>query len=156
MTEKELGESLLTWDAYGKPTDPRMVTLAVLARDRRRVRWATALAVLFWLLAIGAVIGMVIFFHVQLEPRLKLYVRTVEGRDIAAWVMVAQWAADAVLATALIVLLAALSTVALVFTSRRATLRQVNANLAAIADELRQLRTSGRAIDSQHAPPRTP
>src|SRR5947209_14865644 len=95
VTEKELGESLLTWDAYGKPTDPRMVTMAVLARDRRRVRWATALTVLFWLLAITAVIGMVIFFHVQLEPRLKLYERTAEGRDIAAWVMVAQWAADA-------------------------------------------------------------
>ena len=156
MTEKDLGESLLTWDAYGKPADPRMVTLAVLARDRRRVRWATALTVLFWLLAIGTVIGMVIFFHVQLEPRLKLYVRTVEGRDIAAWVMVAQWAADAVLATALIVLLAALSTVALVFTSRRATLRQVNANLAAIAEELRQLRKDRHDVNSPHVPPGLP
>ena len=111
---------------------------------------------LFWLLAIGAVIGMVIFFHVQLEPRLKLYVRTVEARDIAAWVMVAQWAADAVLATALIVLLAALSTVALVFTSRRATLRQVNANLAAIAEELRQLRKDRHDVNSPHVPPGLP
>lgn len=153
MTEKELGESLLKWDAYGQPADPRMVTLAVLARDRRRVRWATALAILFWLVAIGAVIGMVIFFHVQLEPRLMLYVRTVEARDIGAWVMVAQWAADAVLVTALIVLLAALSTVALVFASRRATLRQVNANLAAIAEELRLLRKNAGAVHSQHGLP---
>ena len=143
MTEKELGSSLLKWDAFAGPPDPRAVTLAVLDRDRRRVRWATALTVLLWLLAGAAVVGMVIFFHIQLEPRLQLYVRTVEGRDIAAWVMVARWAADAVLATAVILLLAALSTVGLVFTSRRATLRQVNANLAAIAEELRQLRKGG-------------
>jgi hypothetical protein len=153
VTEKEMGEALLTWGVYGKPADPRLVTLAVLARDRRSVRWATALTVLFWLLAIGAVVGMVIFFHIQLEPRLQLYVRTVEARDIGAWVMVARLAADAVLATAVLLLLAALSTIGLVFTSRRATLRQVNANLAAIADELRQLRKGERAIDSQHAPP---
>jgi hypothetical protein len=153
VTEKELGESLLKWDAYGNPADPRMVTLAVLARDRRSVRWATVVTVLFWLLAIGAVVGMVIFFHVQLEPRLQLYVRTVEARDIGAWVMVARLAADAVLATAVLLLLAALSTVALVFTSRRATLRQVNANLAAIAEELRQLRKSAGAVHSQHGLP---
>jgi hypothetical protein len=154
VTEKQLGESLLTWDAYGKPTDPRAVTLAVLDRDKRRVgRW-TVVTVILWVLAFVAVAAMVCGHFVFLQPRLWWHAQQTGSKEVRDWIMVAELAAKTIFAVAAMVLLAALSTVALVFASRRATLRQVNANLAAIADELRQLRTGERAIDSQHAPPR--
>lgn len=154
MTEKELGQSLLTWDAYGKPNDPRAITLAVLERDKRRVgRW-TVVTVIFWVLAFVAVAAMVCVYFVLIQPRQWYHAQQSNSKEMRDWIMVSELAAKTVFAVATMVLLAALSTVALVFASRRATLRQVNANLAAIADELRQLRTGGRAIDSQHAPPR--
>jgi hypothetical protein len=41
--------------------------------------------------------------------------------------------------SSLLILLAALSTIMLIFASRRATLRQVNANLLEVSEQLRQL-----------------
>src|SRR5262245_3777605 len=137
-----MGESLLRWDALGGPADPRAVTVAVLERDRRRVGWMTVLTVLLWLLVVAAIAGMVWFHFIFLQPKLRFYAQQGGSRDAAAWATVAEWAAMAVLSTAMIALFAALSTIGLIYTTRRATLRQVNANLSVIAEELRALRAA--------------
>lgn len=156
MNEKELGESLLTWDAHGRPSDPRAVTLAVLDRDKRRVgRW-TVVAVIFWVLAFVAVVAMVCGHFMFLQPRLWYHAQQTGSKEVRDWIMVAELAAKTIFAVAAMVLLAALSTVALVFASRRATLRQVNANLAAIAEELRQLRKTDGTVHSSHGLPGPP
>jgi hypothetical protein len=147
MNEKALGEALLAWDAVIPPTDPRAVTRMVLERDRRRVSRLTVLTVVLWLLAFVGVVAMVWFHFVFLQPRLWHYAQTSGSRDVRDWLVVAELAAKTVFVVAATVLLAALSTVGLVFSSRRATLRQVNANLAEVAEQLKQLRQelAGRA-----------
>jgi hypothetical protein len=147
VNEKELGEALLAWDARTPPTDPRAVTRAVLERDRRRVSRLTVLTVVLWLLAFVGVVAMVWFHFAFLQPRLWYYAQTSGSKDVRDWLIVAELAAKTVFVVAATVLLAALSTVGLVFSSRRATLRQVNANLAEVAEQLKQLRQelAGRA-----------
>jgi hypothetical protein len=144
MSESELGRALLKLDAAGLASalDPRQQTAAVLSRDRRRVRRLAVLTVLLWLLA-GAALGLMIWFHfLFIVPKLDAYVRNLNWRDGMAWVLISKWAAGVILAFVAAMLLAALCTVLLVFSSRRATLRQVNANLLEISEQLRQLRAA--------------
>jgi hypothetical protein len=62
--------------------------------------------------------------------------------DWNEWIRAFNACAEIILACMAALLLAAVSTLLLVFASRRATLRQINANLAAISEELKQLRQS--------------
>src|SRR5262245_64878406 len=99
---------------------------------------------------------MVCVYFLLIQPRQWYHAQQSNSKELRDWIMVSELAAKTVFAVAALVLLAALSTVALVFASRRATLRQVNANLAAIAEELRQLRKNGGAVHSSHGLPGPP
>jgi membrane protein YdbS with pleckstrin-like domain len=126
----------------------------VLERDRLRVRFLAWATVLLWLLAAVGVFLIVWCFLKYLEPKMWLHAAeqdTAGRRDIAgSWVMIGNATAWSVAGLAAVVLLAAVSSVWLVLASRRATLRQMNARLAEITEQLRQLQT---ALASKHSGP---
>jgi hypothetical protein len=144
MTEKELGRALLNLDVAPAPAalDPRQLTQRILERDRRRIRLLVGLAALFWLLTAAGVICLCPFYVLMVAPRLHAYQagRAQLANDWNDWAMVGHWAAYWILACILSLLLAAICTVLLILLSRRATLRQINASLAEISEQLRQLR----------------
>jgi hypothetical protein len=144
MNEKELAQALLKLDmspAQAAP-DPRELTQKILARDRRRVHRLTGLAALFWVLAVAG-FGLLIWqYFKSLAPRLETYV---EGRrefqqDAAVWLLIGNASAGIILACIIALLLAGVCTVLLILASRRATLRQINANLVEICEQLKLLR----------------
>ncbi len=144
MTEKELGKALLTLDvtAAAAAPDPRQLTRNILERDRRRVRLLTRLSIFFWVLVVAAVALLVWFYFTQLAPRLGAYVagRRDFEQDAAVWLEVGNATVTVILGCVVALLLAAVCTVLLILASRRATLRQINANLAEISEQLKLLR----------------
>jgi heme exporter protein D len=143
MTEKELGKALLDLDLSPPAApDPRQVTQAILARDRRRVRLLAGLASLFWVLTAAGVVSLCPFYVMVVAPRLRAYQagRAQLENDWNDWARVGEWAAYGLLACILSLLAAAACTVLLTLATRRATLRQINASLAAISEQLKQLR----------------
>lgn len=144
MTENDLGRALLDLDvAPPAPLDPRQLTRQVLDRDRRRLRRLAAAAVAFWVVTAAGVLGACPFYLMLIAPRLRAYHagRATLADDWHAWATVGEWAAYWLLGCTLSCLLAALCTVALVVLSRRATLRQINAGLVEISEQLKQLRS---------------
>jgi hypothetical protein len=143
MTEKELGRALLNLDMAPSPpvTDPRQLTRNILERDRRRVRLLAVLATLFWFLTAAGIVCVCPFYVVIVAPRLRAY--QVGGahldNDWSDWARVGDWAAYWILGCIISLLLAATCTVLLILVSRRATLRQINANLVGISEQLKQL-----------------
>jgi hypothetical protein len=149
MTEKELGRALLDLDAGTSPPDPRLLTRRILDRDRRRIRLLAGLATLFWTFTALGVVCLCPFYVMIVAPRLRAYqIGSAQlANDWDDWAMVGEWAAYWGLACVLALLLAAVCTVLLVLASRRATLRQINASLLTLSEQLKQL---------QHAPPAPP
>ena len=143
MTEKELGKALLNLDVAPPPAapDPRQLTQKVLGRDRRRVRLLAGLATLFWILTAAGIIALCPFYVIVVAPRLRAYQagRAQLDNDWNDWATVGDWAAYWVLACITSLLLAAVCTVLLVLVSRRATLRQINASLVEISEQLKQM-----------------
>ncbi len=144
MTEKELGRALLNVDVAPPPAapDPRQLTLKILERDRRRIRWLAVLATLFWILTTAGVVCLLPFYVMVVAPRLRAYQlgRAHLEQDWNDWMMVGNWVACWILACIVSLLVAAVCTVLLILVSRRATLRQINANLVEISEQLKQLR----------------
>jgi len=143
MTEKELGKALLNLDRASAPapSDPRLLTQKILDRDRRRVRLLASLAMLFWVLTTVGVVCLCPFYLIMVAPRLRAYQagRARLENDWDAWARVGDWAAYWTLGCILSLLLAALCTVLLILLSRRATLRQINASLMDISEQLKHL-----------------
>ena len=149
MDEHELGEALLRAGAAEDRDlpDARDLSSSVLARDRRRLRTLGGLILALWL-AGAAGIGFVLYNlaiyvpeymrlmmkieegGVSMEQRQRIQENNLGGFQIGLSITVGSVA---------ILALAALGTFLLVLASRRATLRQVNANLTLISDQLRQL-----------------
>jgi hypothetical protein len=143
MTEKELGKALLNLDVAPPPAapDPRQLTRQILERDRRRIRRLAALATLLWILTAAGIVCLCPFYVMNVAPRLRAYQagRRQLADDWDAWATVGEWAAYWILACIISLLLAALCTVLLILLSRRATLRQINASLLEISEQLKQL-----------------
>ena len=150
MNEKELREALLKWAAKTTPAGgPADIVERVLARDRRRVRLLAVVTAVLWVVAAG---GIPLFFAVFMNfiyPKMETVLREMithhdgltpgQLENAAHTVLMATSKLSIVLVTGsvLTLLLAACGTMLLVFASRRATLRQVNANLAEIAELIR-------------------
>src|SRR6476661_6334227 len=119
--------------------DPRQVASRVIKRHQWQIRFLTGIAIFLWLFAAAGVLYVVYGALWHLYPRQKLLMHdialgklTPEKVDAlqATHFMVVE-AATVVLAVSFIALtLAALCTVMLVFVSRRATLAQINQQLA--------------------------
>jgi hypothetical protein len=150
MSEKKLRKELLNAD-FG-PTaatrDPRVLTQNILQRDRRRIRHLTGLAIFLWSLAAAGVIALTTFYFLMLSPRLHAYAagRNDLDRDWTEWSIVADLAAGGIVACIVVLLLAAVSTVMLILATRRATLRQINAGLVAISQQLKLLQQSSATV----------
>jgi hypothetical protein len=155
MTEKELGKALLELDMT-PPTapDPRQLTRQILQRDRRRIRLLAGFATFFWMLSAAGVVWLVCFYILLIAPRLRAYAvgRAVLANDWDDWALVGDWAARSVLGCVSALLLAAICTVLLILLSRRATLRQINASLIEISEQLKLLRLP----PSEQPPKRNP
>lgn len=145
MTDRELGRALLAVDLGGGP-DARRQTWAVLDKDRRRVRLLTGLAVGSWLLAALLVFGMFVAMGL-LMPRVAKLAQDVDAGRVTAVEREREERANqvtghmitlGVAASVGVLGLAALATVFLVLATRRATLRQINANLIEIAELLKR------------------
>jgi hypothetical protein len=153
MNEKELGNALLRWDALQPPgtpePDPRVLTARIIDRDKRQVRWLAGFTVLLWLLAAMGICGLILFHLLFIEPKYHSTIYRIEKHTgVDAGLVRASQDLRTVTDLSINVMalslgamsLAAILTVLLVFFSRRATLRQINANLIEIAEQLKQLR----------------
>jgi hypothetical protein len=168
---KHVGDALLKIEAATAETaaSARREMETVLRRDRRRVVVLAGLAILFSVLAAAAFYTQfLLLFYVHL-PEIDRGVahhieldHKVDPRDIAGdhirteikphtW----RWTHSNTLirwmggSSAAGLLLAVLATVCLVFTSRRAALRQVNASLLEISNQLKELQ---RALKDSRGP----
>lgn len=150
MTNRDLGRALLNLDVAGpSEPDPREQARRLVRRDRWVVRILAALALLLWLAAAGGVLFVVwiaVCFvfprHQKLAQDLAAMppeqVAVVQQANLAAW----EICLEVIAASFIAMTLAALCTVWLILLARRATLREVNANLIVISEQLRLLRAS--------------
>jgi hypothetical protein len=150
MNEKELREALLKWAARTNPVSESAETVRrVLARDCGRVRLLAAVTAVLWVVAAG---GIPVFFAVFMGfifpkaaavlEEMITHQRGMEPAQLAETARMVLLAASKlsvvlVSGSVLALLLAAGGTMLLVFASKRATLRQVNANLGEIAALIR-------------------
>lgn len=150
MTDKEIGKALLNLatDAPGSVPDPRRLAAKVLERGRWHIRLLAALTVLLWLVAAAGVFWVLWAATFHLYPKQQKLMRDAalgnippeEVVEIQALHFQAVEICTRVLAASFIALtLAALCTVLLVMASRTVTLRQINASLAEISEQLKQL-----------------
>jgi hypothetical protein len=150
MTDKDIGRALLDLDSQtlGGLSDPRERTWKIIERDRRRVFWWTAAAMLLWAAAICMVLGMLVAFALIFPLQAKLNQPEEAARLTPQMLALAkeksqvafQMATVGVTCSVGLLGLAALATVFLVLASRRATLRQINASLLEISQQLKELR----------------
>jgi hypothetical protein len=142
MNEKELADKLLNLEAseLSNPPGPRELTQRVIARDRRRVRALAAVALVFWL-------GSIVVLYVFMGELLGFYAQFQQAGGPAADPNAAHFYRFLLGLSASLEALcfAFLLTMVLLFVSKRASLRQINANLIEISDKLERFeqRTSG-------------
>jgi hypothetical protein len=153
MSEKELGKALLELDAHrlGGVGDVREQTWKILERDRNRVWWWTASTFTLWAVAIGMVFLMMIAYALVFPLQAKLQqdkelerigAVTPEQRQAARFQgqIMFQMVTLGVTVSVGLTCLAILSSVLLNRASRRATLRQINASLLEISNQLKELK----------------
>jgi hypothetical protein len=168
MTEQELIQALreLIAEASADAPDPRLLAREISRRDQQRIRWLAGLSIFFWLLvAAGLVllcVGLdrfVIYVRIAdflppartnetekpgpktpiLDIRRSSEARTdamLRGTDLihhTIWIIAGSVGS---------LFLAALFTVLLITTSRRATLQQINLSLMHLAEQVRQLQSA--------------
>jgi hypothetical protein len=150
MNEKELGKALLRLDEadFGGVPDTRRLARRIIERGNRRVRLFTGLTILLWLLATLMICTVLVAFGFLMPMEAKLLHEidagkvTVADRQLAERHIMAGFQKGTLLTafSVAILALAALCTVVLLFVSRRATLRQLNAGLLEVAEQLKLLR----------------
>lgn len=149
MSEKDLGRALLQLDAAGLAGGPdvRQQTWSLLDCDRRRVRRLTAGTFLIWLAAAALTLTGLVSFGLTFPRQAHLLQQIDAGmiapaqRDAAQREILVDFQKGSLLTafSVAVTCLAALCTLALLLASRRATLRQMNASLIAIGEQLKQL-----------------
>jgi hypothetical protein len=150
MSEKDLGEALLKLDAAALAgvSDHRQQVWSILERDRRRVRMLTWVVVVTWLLAGALVLTGLISYGFVFPMQAKVFKQIEEGKltpkqanELQRTVLISFQMTTLLIAWSVFLMAAAaLCTVFLILASRRATLRQVNASLVEIGEQLKRLR----------------
>jgi hypothetical protein len=164
---EQLGDALLKLDTAATETavNARREAETALRRDRRRIGTLAGLAILFSVLAAAAFyLQFFLLFYLYIPDAARGVMRHIEmdhkvdsryiaGDHIDKEIRIHQWhwyssstliswmGASSVVG----LLLAALATVRLIFTSRRAALRQVNVSLLDISNQLKQLQQALKA-----------
>ncbi len=152
MSDKELSRALLDLDALALAgaADPRAATMKILDSDRRRVWWWSAITISFWIVALLMVLWMLVALgllmpfeaHLRDPEQVARVGMTPEVREMAELKahIISRMITVGITVSVGILALAAGSTVFLVLASRRATLRQINASLLEISEQLKALR----------------
>jgi type II secretory pathway component PulF len=140
MSDERLGEQLLRQNERVPATVPTIVD-EITRRERRRVRvWAIATGAL-WVLAVAYLLGLLWFYMVLLHPRFHEFLTSEEtgpaqmqefARVLISWF-------KALLVWPVLLFAAAACTTIFTLASRRATLRQIQASLADISEQLKGL-----------------
>ena len=148
MNEKDLGKSLVRGEAA---PDVNALIQQVLRRDRRRVFWLATACVMAWMLVVALPWSTVLPMVARVAEHLRAAngaASAVAGSDVAArqqaesnelLQIVKVGTVATFFGSMASMLMAAVCTVALIVASRRATLRQVNARLAEISEQLKAL-----------------
>ena len=157
MNERELGRALM---AGQHPIDIAKLTQRVLRRDRRRIWILGTFCVIAWMLVVmlpwATILPMMakISQHVsQVDQTEAMQATTnpmiqkaisarMSARDLEFLAVVKQGTVATFMGSIASMFMAAVCTVSLIVLSRRATLRQVNARLGEISDQLRLLSNS--------------
>jgi uncharacterized membrane protein len=146
MDEKEIGAGLIRLDGEGTAeSELQALTEKLLRRDRRRVGILATVSVVLWVAAASGFFLLGYLFFTAIVPKLQSYARRPPSWNEGVsglWITIGSGAVTIVLGSVVAFLLAAISTVVLIVTSRRATLRQINASLQRIARELQELRAT--------------
>jgi hypothetical protein len=151
MSEQELIHALRELiSKHAPPVDSRRVSVELLARDRIRVGLLAGVTALLWLGGIAGVLYMVFCFNRFIVAYAGGDPPGITRADNAqAWEFHAKMelhhALEYCMAALPALLLAALGTVWLVLSSRRATLNQINVSLAEISEQVRRLWERERA-----------
>ena len=166
MGEKELGRALLELDSkrLAGVGDVREQTWKILERDRSRVWWWTAATFTMWAVAILMVMAMMVAYGLvfplqaklhqisegpgaagqeeELIDGLKLDELTPKQRELVQFKgqMLFQMVTVGVTVSVGLTCLAVLCSVMMNRASRRATLRQINASLLEISEQLKELK----------------
>src|SRR5262245_16751636 len=153
MSEKELGRALLELDSHklAGVGDMREQTWKILERDRNRVWWWTAITFTMWGAALFMVLLMMVHFALifplqaklrQEDELARIGITTPEDREAAQFKaqILFQMATVGVTVSVGLTCFAVLASVMLSRASRRATLRQINASLLEISQQLKELR----------------
>jgi hypothetical protein len=151
MSEQELIQALQELVArHEPPAEPRRLGAEVIARDHWQIGLLAAVTVLLWLGGIAAVLYMIFWFnrfiiaYSPAPPRDGNILEEVRAASAFHAKMELHHSLEACLVAVPALLLAALGTVWLVLSSRRATLNQINLSLAEISEQLRQMRQPPR------------
>ena len=144
MPDKDLGKALLKLDLTPPDAAAHVQLDRIVEDDRRRMQWLARIAVALWILAAVGILSIAIgsgFVFPAIAKALNE-----RGQEEAAaevhFLMLAKLTAACIVIGSLsfVVLVAAgLATVVLVYRSRRVTLRQINANLLQISEQLKGL-----------------
>jgi ABC-type Fe3+ transport system permease subunit len=151
VTDKDLGEALLRLDAAqlaGERPDLRQQAAQIVQRDRGRLRALTIITVLAWLAATVLIFADIVAYgflmplqaHMQDEEMAKRLPAAERERWTKELPVAFHMATVTIAFSVAALTVAALCTVLLLSASRRATLRQVNANLIEISEQLKHLR----------------
>jgi uncharacterized membrane protein YbhN (UPF0104 family) len=157
MSEKELGRALLELDSQklaGVP-EAREQTWKILERDRRRVWWLTAVTIALWgasilmvflmLVAYGLVFPMQAQLNMEDEvARMQLTPQQLQDARMKAQIAF-QMVTVGVTASVGLTCFAVLSSILLGLAARRATLRQINASLLEISQQLTEMKLARSA-----------
>jgi hypothetical protein len=147
MSDKNLGDALLKLDLT--PGSQNAEIERIIDSDRRKIKWLTRATISLWILAASGALLVFVFGGLVFPMIAKLLKQAGEGSIEQAdtpFLMLAKLTAMSIVfgsLSFLILVSAGLATVLLVFRSRRATLRQINANLVQISEQLKQLRPPG-------------
>jgi hypothetical protein len=140
MNDKELGKALLKLDTTPKLSelDPRNLARNIVQRDSRRIRILAGIATFFWVVATVGIVSLAVYYVMLIEPRLNAYAigQAKLESDWRDWALAVNIAAKGVILCIVSFFLAAISTVLLILFSRQATLRQINASLSELSEQL--------------------
>lgn len=136
MRDKELAKALLDLGASEVPAvDAREQTQRILDRDRRRVKILTIVTAICWIGSAGVLYWFMISWF-------ALYSQLQQGDGLPDDPVIAKTFEFTLHLAGTIegLIFALLSTILLLTFQRRATLRQINANLVRISEQLDELR----------------
>lgn len=149
MLDKDVGEALLRLDLTPQSNAPTAQIDRIIDADRRRVKRWTRISIALWIVAaLGAIVLFVLgglTFPVIAKLLAEKGEGTLEQPDTPFLALAKLMAVCMVLGTASFVTLVAagLATVLLLVRSRSATLRQINANLLQVSEQLKRNPPSG-------------